>query len=113
MKKLLLLSTIFLLQSGCMLNPLVGKIAAMEKAGNQGIFQGIDEDTNLSISLPKEHDGQFAAIDQLDFVIRSGKFKDKNASAIVVKYHDDSAWHVLYLFIQDGTHWVKIPKTKD
>ena len=113
MKKLFILSAIFLLQSGFMFNPFVGKITAMEKAVQQGVFQGIDKKDKFSKSFPGIHNGQFSAIDQLDFVIRSGKYKDKNASAIVVKYHDDSAWHVLDLFIQDDTHWIKIPKTKD
>ena len=84
----------------------------MEKAVQQGVFQDIDKDDKFSKSFPSIHNGPFSSIKQLDFVIRSGKYKDKNASAIVVKYHDDTAWHVLDVYVQEGNNWTKTPKSK-
>ncbi|HID36305.1 MAG TPA: hypothetical protein EYP39_02845 [Ghiorsea sp.] len=113
MQKLLILSVIFFLQSGFMMtNSLSNQIAAMEKAVQQGALQGIDKDTKFSKSFPPVHDGPFSSIEQLDFVIRTGTYKDKNASAILVKYHNSSTWHVLDVYIQEDSNWTKISKSK-
>lgn len=93
-----------------MTHPIGSQISAMEKAAKQELFDGIDKDTKFSISLPRSHNGQFSSIEQLDFVIQTGKYKNSNASAIVAKVHSSQIWHVLDVYVQQGELWLKIPK---
>ncbi len=114
MSKILVLMSVFFLQSGFMMaNPIGSQISAMEKTIQHKVFKNLTDDTKFSISLPRTHDGQFSAIDQLNFVIRSGQYKDSNASAIVVKKHDSKTWDILDLYIEQDGVWTKAPRTSE
>ncbi|VAW87767.1 hypothetical protein MNBD_GAMMA16-237 [hydrothermal vent metagenome] len=108
MKKFILILIVVLSQSGCAIS---SKIDAVNIAADQKKFEGIDQNTRFSISLPASHSGPYASIDQLNFNIEEGKYKGKNASALMGKSKKTETWEVLIIMIDEDGKWVTLPKS--
>ena len=108
MKKLTLILTILLSLSGCAIAP---KGDAIRTAADRSAFEGLDKNSKFSISLPSPHSGPYGSIDQFNFKIEEGKYKDKDASAIIGKSRKTEKWEVLMVMINESGEWIKLSKT--
>jgi len=107
MKKFIFIFTVILFQSGCAI-PL--KIDAVNAAVDQREFEGLDKNSQFSISLPASHSGPYASVDQLNFTIEEGKYKGKNASALMGKSRKTNVWEVLMIMVNENEKWITLPK---
>ena len=107
MKILTLVFIVILYLSGC---AITHQADAVRTAADRSEFEGLDENSRFSISLPGTHSGPYESIDQLNFRIEKGKYKDKNASAIIGKSRKTGTWEVLMVMIDENRKWVKLPK---
>lgn len=106
-KFILFIMAVFYL-SGCSIAP---KADAVRSAVDQGEFKGLDKYSKFSISLPSSHSGPYAEIDQLNFKIDEGMYKDKNASAILGKSEGTEEWDVLMIMVDNDGKWIELPNT--
>jgi len=108
MKKFIFIFTVILFQSGCAM-PL--KTEAVRAAADQSKFEGLDKNAQFSISLPASHSGPYASVDQLNFNIAAGKYKGKNASALIGKSRKTDAWEVLMIMVNKNEKWITLPES--
>ncbi|MEE9423913.1 MAG: hypothetical protein V3V18_02915 [Methylococcales bacterium] len=94
--------------SGCAMS---AQMDSIRKIADKKEFHGLDRKTQFSISFPSSHSGPFKSVDQLNFIIEEGKYKGKNASALLVKYRKTETWDVLTIMVEDNDRWVNIPKS--
>ncbi|VAX01738.1 hypothetical protein MNBD_GAMMA19-218, partial [hydrothermal vent metagenome] len=99
---------VVLSQSGCAIS---SKIDAVNTAADQKKFEGIDKNTQFSISFPASHSGPYASIDQLNFNIEEGKYKGTNASALIGKSRKTETWEVLIIMIDENGKWITLPES--
>lgn len=93
--------------AGCNMAP---KVHAVRNASDNGLFQGLDKNTRLSMSYPGAHSGPYGSLDQLNFNIEDGRHQGKKASAIVGKSRKTGAWEVLMILVKEDAQWVSLPK---
>jgi len=108
MKKFTLFLTAVLSLSGCAVAP---KGDAIRTAADQGLFEGLDKNSRFSISIPAPHSGPYGSVEQFNFKIEEGKYKDKDASAIIGKSKNTEKWDVLLVMINESGKWIKLSKT--
>ncbi len=108
MKKMTLVIAILFYLSGCAIAP---KSDAVRTAADRSEFEGLNKDSKFSISMPSTHSGPYGSIDQLNFSIEEGKYKGKNASAIIAQSKSTETWEVLMILINENDRWIKLPKT--
>jgi len=108
MKNVALIFLVVFYLSGCAIAP---KGDAIRTAADRSVFEGLDKFSKFSISFPSPHSGPYGSIDQFSFKIEEGKYKDKNASAIIGESRKTGAWEVLVVMINENGKWIKLPKT--
>jgi len=108
MKKFTLYLAAILSLSACAIAP---KGEAIRTAADQGLFEGLDKNSSFSISIPTPHSGPYGSVEQFNFKIEEGKYKDKDASAIIAKSADTEKWDVLLIMVNEGGKWIKLTKT--
>lgn len=107
MKKLMLVVMAVFYLSGCAIAP---KADAVRTAADRSEYKGLDENTKFSVSLPSLHSGPYESIEQLNFRIDEGEYKDKNASAIIGKSRSAGIWEVLMIMVDENGRWIKLPR---
>jgi len=108
MKKFVLVIFIVLLQTGCAMAP---KVHAIRSAADDSRFQGMDNNTRLAVSIPSAHSGPYGSIDQFNFTIQEGRYKDQNASAIMGKSRRTGEWEVLMMMVDQNGKWISLTKS--
>ncbi len=108
MKKIMFIAVVLLYLSGCAIS---SKIEAVSTAVERSEFKGLNKDSKFSISMSSSHSGAYSSIDQLNFNIEEGKYKGKNASAIIGQSRSTGTWEVLVVLIDESGRWIKLPKT--
>jgi len=107
MKILTFVFMIVIIQSGCAIAP---KGEAIRAAADGNVFEGLDKNSKLSISIPSPHSGAFDSVDQLNFQIDKGKSNERNASAILGKSQETGDWEVISIMINENGKWTKLIK---
>lgn len=107
MKKSALILMVVLFLSGCAIAP---KGGAIRTAADRNVFEGLDKNSTFSISFPSPHSGPYESIDQFNFKIEEGKYKNKNASAIIGKSRKTEKWEVLIVMINESGEWIQLSK---
>ena len=100
---------IVILQTGCAMAP---KVHAVRHAADHNRFKGLDSNTRLAVSIPGAHSGPYGSVDQFNFTVQQGEYKDKNASAIMGRSRKTGEWEVLILMIDQDGQWISVPKTE-
>ena len=98
-----------ILLSGCAMS---SKMDSIRKVADQKNFQGIDENTQFSVSFPSPHSGPYKSVDQFNFIIEEGEYKGKNASALLVQSQKTGEWEVKAVLVEENGSWINIPKTR-
>lgn len=93
--------------SGC---AMYSQMDSLRKVADQKEFKGIDEKTQFSKTFPSCHSDPYQSVDQLNFIIDKGKYKGRNASALLVKAQSSKDWEVLSIMVEDEERWVLIPQ---
>ena len=97
-----------ILLSGCAMS---SQMDSIRKVADQKQFQGIDKNTQFSVSFPSAHSGPYKSVDQLNFIIEEGEHKGKNASALLVKSQKTGEWEVFSVMVEEDGRWVNLLKT--
>ncbi len=107
-KTILLTSALIFIFSACSIKQ---HSQTIENASKNKMFQGLDKHTKFSTSFPNAHNGVYQEVIQFDFVIKSGLYRNKNASSILVK--KDNKWQVIKLYVQINEEWVLLKKANE
>ena len=75
------------------------------QAADEGIFEGIDENTEAEIVISSQHRGPYAQVKQLNFIIENGIYKDMQANIILVQYKNTEAWQPIRLMVKKDGQW--------
>lgn len=110
MKTQFILLILTILLTGCTLS---SKVDAVRNEVNQRQFKDLNDQTQFSVSYPAPHSGAYQTVEQLNFVIKNGKFREKNASALLAKPHHGRNWVVLTILVEHDGHWIKLPKQQN
>jgi len=89
------------------------QMGAIRKEVNKNKLEGVDGKTKFGLSYPSSHSGAYESVDILNFTVSSGKFKGKNASALLGKSHKTGNWEVLRIMIESNGIWVSLSKVED
>lgn len=109
MKKLVFIVGIALLQMGCATVP---QSKAIQAAAERGEYEGINKDSDFSVTFPSSHSGPFSSVDILNFQTNNGESKDSDMSAIMGKSRITGEWEVLMFFTNKDGSWFVMPKNK-
>ncbi|HID36304.1 MAG TPA: hypothetical protein EYP39_02840 [Ghiorsea sp.] len=75
------------------------------QAADDGIFEGIDENTEAEIVISSKHRGPYVQVKQLNFIIANGMYKNMQANIILVQYKDTEAWQPIRLMVKKNGQW--------
>lgn len=89
------------------------KLDALLEAKEQGIFEGFDDRSMGSYSIPAPHIGPYDAIEALNVEMTEGPHKGKDVSIFVGKHHDADKWEVFSIMVKESHGWVSLKNTRN